>query len=150
MEWKIPEFHENLEVELGCHFTDLQVFNYGEESHLHHECDWKPECHLPQTKPSAQRISQWYGIAEGTLSFDFWSHKKVDHADTELGTGLWWTENYVWGTVAGIESGRDTIWRTEFFVCPRHASACAVIYKTRLKAYQKATSPIIIIEERYL
>ena len=85
---EVSEFHEELETELGCNLTYLQVLHGCEEGDLHDQCDREPEFHLPETEPSEKRISQRHLPAEGPVSGNLRGHEEMDYAHPQLGSGI--------------------------------------------------------------
>ena len=71
MDTEISEFHETLEVQLGCDFSDFQIFSNGPEGHLHDKCDRITEFHLPEAEPPEKRISKRYSPFKGAVSCYF-------------------------------------------------------------------------------
>lgn len=64
---EISEFHEKLEAELECYFASLQVLSRSQEGNIHDQCHRKSQFHLPEAKPSAERLSQRYSVAESPV-----------------------------------------------------------------------------------
>ena len=149
MDAEISEFHETVEGQPGCRFPNFQVFRRCQESHIHNQCDRITEFHLPEAEPTEKRISQWYSPVKSPVSGSLWSHEKMDHADPQLGAGVWGIKHHVWRTSARINiklpSSTDDIGHP-CLTCP----SITDIYKARTKSSFLSFSPIIIIEDLYL
>lgn len=74
MDAKISEFHETLEGQLGCDFSDIQVFSDCPEGHIYNQCNRITEFHIPETESSEERVSKRYGFVESPVSGNIRSH----------------------------------------------------------------------------
>lgn len=87
--------HETLAGKLGCDNSNLQIFLRRQEGFLHNERNRKSELFLPKAQPPKERISEFSGSHESSVSGHIRDHKKMDRPDSELGKDLRRTGNYV-------------------------------------------------------
>ena len=55
---QISEFHETLEGQLGCDFSDFQILINRPEGHIHDQCHRILEFHLSEIESAKERISK--------------------------------------------------------------------------------------------
>lgn len=78
--------------------------NRPPDDYLCNQRNWESQCYLPQTEPSAKRFPKCSGVDKSLVSGHIWSHEEVEHANPELGSGLWRAGNHVRESAARLSS----------------------------------------------